>query len=310
MGAGLSHYCEHLLFKGTTKRPTGQLDQDIRGGGGDNNAYTNSERTVYHATTAASSFATAFDAIADMVAESTFPPEEVKKEHGVVRKELERASDDPDRALYDTFEATVYQVHPYRVPGPSATSIASTASLAKRSTPTTNAATAPQHGVHRGRRLRGRGCAHVHGEDRGAVEAHQRAARAGAERARADRAARGRDLAPPRQGAEADPRPPHGVGGPLRPGRARERARQRALEPPLPDGQGPAEAGARRRRLQLHTDLPGLLRGLGQPPRPPTWRPRAPRSSPCSRTRVVAPPTPPSLRASSARSRRAGCSTS
>ena len=43
MGAGLSHYCEHLLFKGTTKRPTGQLDQDIRGGGGDNNAYTNSE---------------------------------------------------------------------------------------------------------------------------------------------------------------------------------------------------------------------------------------------------------------------------
>ncbi|MBK7976103.1 MAG: insulinase family protein [Deltaproteobacteria bacterium] len=116
MGAGLSHYCEHLLFKGTTKRPTGQLDQDIRGGGGDNNAYTNSERTVYHATTAASSFATAFDAIADMVANSTFPPEEVKKEHGVVRKELERASDDPDRALYDTFEATVYQVHPYRVP--------------------------------------------------------------------------------------------------------------------------------------------------------------------------------------------------
>ncbi len=116
MGAGLSHFCEHLLFKGTTKRPTGQLDQDIRGGGGDNNAYTNSERTVYHVTTAASSFASAFDALADMVMSSTFPPEEVKKEHGVVQKEIERASDDPDRALYDQFEATLYQAHPYRVP--------------------------------------------------------------------------------------------------------------------------------------------------------------------------------------------------
>lgn len=116
MGAGLSHYCEHLLFKGTAKRPTGQLSQDIRGGGGDNNAYTNSERTVYYVTTAASSFTAAFDAIEDMVSGSVFPPEEVKKEHGVVRKEIERALDDPDRALYDTFEATVYQVHPYRVP--------------------------------------------------------------------------------------------------------------------------------------------------------------------------------------------------
>ncbi len=116
MGAGLSHFCEHLLFKGTAKRPTGELSQDIRGGGGDNNAYTNSERTVYYVTTASSSFAAAFDAIQDMVSGSIFPPEEVKKEHGVVRKEIERALDDPDRALYDTFEATVYQVHPYRVP--------------------------------------------------------------------------------------------------------------------------------------------------------------------------------------------------
>ncbi len=116
LGAGLSHFCEHLLFKGTTKRPTGQLEQDIRGGGGDNNAYTSSERTVYHVTTAASSFATAFDALSDMLMNATFPPEEVKKEHGVVQKEIERASDDPDRALYDQFEATLYQAHPYRVP--------------------------------------------------------------------------------------------------------------------------------------------------------------------------------------------------
>jgi len=115
-GAGLSHFCEHLLFKGTTKRPTGQLDQDIRGGGGDNNAYTTNDRTVYHVTTASTGFAGAFDAIADMVMNSTFPPEEVKKEHGVVRKEIERGIDDPERTLWETFEQTLYQVHPYRVP--------------------------------------------------------------------------------------------------------------------------------------------------------------------------------------------------
>ncbi len=116
MGAGLSHFCEHMLFKGTTKRPTGVLDQEIRGAGGDDNAYTSSERTVYHITTAASGFDTSFDALADMVMDSTFPPDETKTEHSVVYKEIERAMDNPDDLLYETFERTRYQEHPYRVP--------------------------------------------------------------------------------------------------------------------------------------------------------------------------------------------------
>lgn len=116
MGSGLSHYCEHLLFKGTVKRPTGQLDQEIRGGGGDNNAYTTSERTVYHVTTETPGWRNGFDCIADMLMNSTFPEAEVKKEHGVVTKEIERAQDNPEDRLWDAFARLVFQTHPYRVP--------------------------------------------------------------------------------------------------------------------------------------------------------------------------------------------------
>jgi zinc protease len=116
LGAGLSHFCEHMLFKGTTKFPPGALDQAIRGAGGDNNAYTSSERTVYHVTSAKEGFETALSALAAMVTDATFPPEETVKEHAVVYKEIERAQDNPDDLLWRTLESTVYQIHPYRVP--------------------------------------------------------------------------------------------------------------------------------------------------------------------------------------------------
>ncbi|MCY3021270.1 MAG: pitrilysin family protein, partial [Planctomycetota bacterium] len=116
MGAGLSHFCEHLLFKGTPQRPAGVLDQVIRGAGGDDNAYTTSERTVYHITGAANGFDVAFSALADMVMNAAFPPDETVKEHAVVMKEIERHLDSPDDMLWEAFERTIYQEHPYRVP--------------------------------------------------------------------------------------------------------------------------------------------------------------------------------------------------
>ncbi|HYF49231.1 MAG TPA: pitrilysin family protein [Planctomycetota bacterium] len=116
MGAGLSHFCEHMLFKGTNKRPPGVLDQEIRGAGGDDNAYTTSERTVYHITTQREGLDTSFNAMADMLMDSTFPEEETKKEHAVVVKEIERYQDSPDAVLWEGFEQMLYQVHPYRVP--------------------------------------------------------------------------------------------------------------------------------------------------------------------------------------------------
>jgi zinc protease len=116
LGAGLSHFCEHLLFKGTTQRPSGILDQEIRGAGGDDNAYTTTDHTVYHIEGAADGIATAFDALADMLMNSTFPPDETKTEHGVVYKEIERALDTPENRLWNAWARTLYHVHPYRVP--------------------------------------------------------------------------------------------------------------------------------------------------------------------------------------------------
>jgi len=115
LGAGLSHFCEHLMFKGTTKRPTGTLDHEIRAAGGKMNAYTTSDMTVYHTTCPASKFATGFDAVADMLMHSTFPPEEVRKEHDVVRKEIELYQDDPEEALWRGLGRLRFQVHPYRL---------------------------------------------------------------------------------------------------------------------------------------------------------------------------------------------------
>ncbi len=115
-GAGISHWCEHMLFKGTTQRPTGVLDQAIRGAGGDDNAFTSEERTVYHITCAKEGMATSFAALSDMLMDSTMPPAEAVKEHAVVYKEIERYLDNPEALLWETFQSTIYQVHPYRVP--------------------------------------------------------------------------------------------------------------------------------------------------------------------------------------------------
>jgi zinc protease len=116
MGAGISHFCEHMLFKGTSAKPREVLEQEIRGAGGDDNAYTTYERTTYHVTCAADGFATSFNVVSDMLMDSVMPPEEAGKEHGVVYKEIERSINTADSVLNDVFQRLIYQVHPYGVP--------------------------------------------------------------------------------------------------------------------------------------------------------------------------------------------------
>ena len=115
-GAGLSHFTEHLLFKGTTKRATGVLDREIRALGGEQNAWTLKDMTDFHVTCPAAGFAAAFDATADMLMHATFPPEEVVKEHGVVVKEIEADLDDPDVQAWRALGRLRYQVSPLRDP--------------------------------------------------------------------------------------------------------------------------------------------------------------------------------------------------
>jgi zinc protease len=116
LGAGLSHFCEHLMFKGTARRPTGKLDREIRSVGGEQNAWTTADLTSFFTTCSAAGFATAVDATVDMLMDATFPPNEVPGEHKVVLKEIERSKDNPDDVLSDAFNRLRFQVSPYRVP--------------------------------------------------------------------------------------------------------------------------------------------------------------------------------------------------
>lgn len=116
LGCGISHFVEHMIFKGTPTRGVGQFANEIRAAGGDMNAYTFHDRTVFFCTVRSPYFDAALDAFSDVVKNSFFDPAETAKESEVIVKELEKDLDTPDHVLYHLYQATAYQVHPYRVP--------------------------------------------------------------------------------------------------------------------------------------------------------------------------------------------------
>lgn len=115
-GAGLSHYLEHLLFKGTANRPGRDISSLVQAHGGDINAYTSFDRTVYHIDLPAASVGMAVELLADMVLNSTLPPEEVERERNVILREIDMGQDDPDHRLAESLFATAFRTHPFRHP--------------------------------------------------------------------------------------------------------------------------------------------------------------------------------------------------
>lgn len=114
--AGLAHLHEHMLFKGTEKRGPGEIAQAIESDGGEINAWTSFDQTVYH-TVIASPFArTGLDVLADAVRHSAFDPDELRREIEVVCEEIKRGHDMPSRRASQEFFATAYREHPYRRP--------------------------------------------------------------------------------------------------------------------------------------------------------------------------------------------------
>ena len=113
---GIAHLFEHMLFKGTKKRAVGQIGREISAAGGEINAYTANDQTVFHLVLDSKNFDTGLDVLADATQHSSFDPKELKKEKEVVIEEIRRDSDDPDRALWDNLESTAYRVHPYHRP--------------------------------------------------------------------------------------------------------------------------------------------------------------------------------------------------
>lgn len=116
LGAGLSHILEHMLFKGTEQRSTGQIAQKIQDEGGYINAYTSFDRTVYWIDIPSTGVPIALDILADAMMNSTLPPVEYTKEQEVIRREFAMGFDDPSRQSNYLLFGTAYRVHPYRNP--------------------------------------------------------------------------------------------------------------------------------------------------------------------------------------------------
>lgn len=116
LGAGLSHYLEHMLFKGTERRAGREISATVQAHGGYINAYTTFDRTVYYIDVPSSHTAVAIDLLADAALHSTLPTEEVTKEKDVILREIDMCLDDPDQRLSQALFETAFRAHPYRQP--------------------------------------------------------------------------------------------------------------------------------------------------------------------------------------------------
>lgn len=109
---GLAHFCEHLTFKGTRRRTSVQLLNTIEGAGGELNAYTGKEATVFYCAITRKHLRRAVDVLCDIVFQSQYPQHEVEKECEVVCDEIESYEDSPAELIFDEFENILFQGHP------------------------------------------------------------------------------------------------------------------------------------------------------------------------------------------------------
>ncbi len=119
--AGLAHVHEHMLFKGTLKngvvgRGVGQIAAEIEGAGGEVNAWTSYDQTVYHVVIAKDFFATGLDVLADAVQNSAFDSEELGKELEVILEEIKRGEDSPGSRVSRALFSSAFKQHPYHRP--------------------------------------------------------------------------------------------------------------------------------------------------------------------------------------------------
>ena len=109
---GLAHFCEHMTFKGTERRNALQIINTLEGVGGELNAFTNKEDTVFYAAISKEHFTQAVDVLTDIVFHSQYPQHEIDKEVEVVCDEIESYNDSPAELIYDEFENILFKGHP------------------------------------------------------------------------------------------------------------------------------------------------------------------------------------------------------
>lgn len=109
--AGVTHFLEHMLFKGTEKRSAFEIAQSMESVGGYLNAFTSSEYTCYFARCVDEQIDRALDVLSDMVLHPTFPEEEIEKEKKVVIEEMKMYRDSPDDFLFEEFSTKMFEDH-------------------------------------------------------------------------------------------------------------------------------------------------------------------------------------------------------
>lgn len=114
--AGICHVIEHMLFKGTNKRKTGEIARDVESAGGEINAYTSFDQTVYYINMASRFLDEGLDILADAVQNPVFPPDELEREKEVILEEIRRERDSPGRWVGELLFQKAFKKHPYGRP--------------------------------------------------------------------------------------------------------------------------------------------------------------------------------------------------
>jgi len=113
---GISHFIEHMVFKGTKKRNMKEIAQSIESVGGYLNAFTSKEHTCFFARVLDEHLELATDVLSDLTLSPTFPEKELLKEKNVVLEELKQAEDDPDDIIHDYLEKAIFKANPLGMP--------------------------------------------------------------------------------------------------------------------------------------------------------------------------------------------------
>lgn len=113
---GISHFIEHLVFKGTRKYKVGEIASTVEGSGGELNAYTSFDQTVFYVTISKQFSDVALDVIGEMMGFPTFDPQEIDNEREVVIEEIKRGQDSPGRRASQLLFTNVFKKHPYGRP--------------------------------------------------------------------------------------------------------------------------------------------------------------------------------------------------
>ncbi|MBI3753637.1 MAG: insulinase family protein [Deltaproteobacteria bacterium] len=113
---GISHFIEHLLFKGTEKRTALDIAREIESVGGVLNAFTGRENTCFYAKVLSKDIPLAVDLLSDIFLNSKFDKQELEKERAVVLQEIKMVEDTPDDLIHDLFATAFWKGHPLAMP--------------------------------------------------------------------------------------------------------------------------------------------------------------------------------------------------